>query len=81
MLDAATNGYRLAQSRYRTGLAAQLTVFNAQNTLLEARQGDVSLGADSAIQRVTLLLAIGGGFAPQNFLSETDEHGSRKQDQ
>lgn len=64
MLDAAEKGYRLALTRYRAGLANQLTVLDAQSVLLDARQGDVDLGADDAIQRVTLLLAIGGGFKP-----------------
>ena len=62
-LAAAEKGYRLAQTRYRTGLANQLTLLNAENVLLDARQGDVSLKADSAVQRVTLLIAVGGGFA------------------
>lgn len=64
MLDAAEKGYQLGLTRYRAGLANQLTVLDAQSVLLEARQGDVELGADNAIQRVTLLLAIGGGFKP-----------------
>jgi NodT family efflux transporter outer membrane factor (OMF) lipoprotein len=71
MLDAAEKGFRLAQTRYRTGLAAQLTVLDAQNVLLEARQGDVTLGADAAVQRVTLLLAVGGGFKPDNSISQS----------
>lgn len=64
MLAAAESGYRLAQTRYRTGLTTQLTVLDAQNVLLEAREGDVGLGADGAVQRVALLLALGGGFEP-----------------
>jgi NodT family efflux transporter outer membrane factor (OMF) lipoprotein len=63
-LDAAQAGYRLAETRYRTGLTNQLTMLNAQNVLFQARQGDVSLRAEHAIQRLTLLLAVGGGFQP-----------------
>ncbi|MGB8366301.1 MAG: efflux transporter outer membrane subunit [Rhizomicrobium sp.] len=74
MLDAAETGYRLAETRYRTGLANQLTVLNAQDVLLEARQGDVALGADGAVQRVTLLLALGGGFEPDNAVSPASGH-------
>lgn len=65
VLGAAQEGFRLAQTRYRTGLSNQLTVLNAQNVLYDARQGDVSLAADSAIQRVTLVLSVGGDFHAQ----------------
>jgi len=65
MLDAANEAYRLAQTRYRTGLSTQLTVLTAEDVLFDARQGGVSLAADGAIQRVTLLLAVGGGFHPE----------------
>jgi len=61
-LEAAEKGYRLAETRYRTGLTNQLTVLNAQNVLYDARTGDVSLRAEQAVQHVTLLLAAGGGF-------------------
>lgn len=61
-LAAAEKGYSLARTRFRTGLANQLTLLNAENVLLDARQGDVSLKADSAVQRVSLLIAVGGGF-------------------
>jgi NodT family efflux transporter outer membrane factor (OMF) lipoprotein len=64
MLEAAEAGYQLAQSRYRNGLTNQLTVLSAQNILFGAREGDVSLQAERSVQRVTLLLAVGGGFQP-----------------
>jgi NodT family efflux transporter outer membrane factor (OMF) lipoprotein len=80
LLDAAETGYRLAQTRYRTGLATQLTVLNAQNILFEARTGDVALGADGAAQRVTLLLAVGGGFEPDNPKPRAAEFHSGNQD-
>jgi NodT family efflux transporter outer membrane factor (OMF) lipoprotein len=62
LLGAAESGYRLAATRYRSGLTTQLTVLDAQNILFEARQGDVSLKAQQVVQRVTLLVAVGGGF-------------------
>ena len=65
MLDAAKKGYGLAQTRYRTGLTNQLTVLNAQTVLFDAREGEVSLDADGADQRVALILSIGGGFAAE----------------
>ncbi len=61
-LVAAENAYRLAQTRYRTGLSNQITLLDVENTVFNARQGEVSLASDSAIQRVTLLLAVGGDF-------------------
>jgi NodT family efflux transporter outer membrane factor (OMF) lipoprotein len=66
LLADTSEGYRLAQTRYRTGLANQLTVFNAETTFLQAREQAVSLEADNITQRVTLVLALGGGFDPKN---------------
>jgi NodT family efflux transporter outer membrane factor (OMF) lipoprotein len=61
-LAAAEKGYRLARTRYSTGLKDQLTLLDAENVVFDARQGQVSLAADSAIQRVTLVIALGGSF-------------------
>jgi NodT family efflux transporter outer membrane factor (OMF) lipoprotein len=66
LLADTNQGYRMAQTRYRTGLAGQLTVFNAETAFLQAREQEVSLEADDITQRVTLLLALGGGFDPKN---------------
>lgn len=66
LLADTGQGYRMAQTRYRTGLANQLTVFNAESAFLQAREQGVSLEADDITQRVTLLLALGGGFDPKN---------------
>ena len=61
-LVAAENAYRLAQTRYRTGLSNQISLLQVEDTVFDARNGEVSLACDSAIQRVTLLLAVGGDF-------------------
>lgn len=61
-LAAAEKAYRLAQTRYRVGLSNQITLLDVENTVFDARQGEVSLASDSAIQRVTLLLSVGGDF-------------------
>jgi NodT family efflux transporter outer membrane factor (OMF) lipoprotein len=66
LLADTDQGYRMAQTRYRTGLADQLTVFNAETAFLQAREQQVGLDADAVTQRVTLLLALGGGFDPKN---------------
>ena len=65
LLADTNQGYRMAQTRYRTGLANQLTVFNAETAFLQAREQGVSLEAEAITQRVTLLLALGGGFDPK----------------
>src|SRR3984885_14251824 len=61
-LDAAEEAYRLAEERYRAGLAGYLTVLNAETEVLNERRQQVDLGASLAVARVTLLLALGGGF-------------------
>jgi NodT family efflux transporter outer membrane factor (OMF) lipoprotein len=61
-LEANEAAYRLAEERYRAGLASYLSVLNAETQVLTARQSMVDIVADQAVARVTLLLAIGGSF-------------------
>ena len=61
-LAASQDSFRLAQSRYRNGLNPQLNVLDAQNVLLQAQRQQATIDADIAAQRVTLLMALGGGF-------------------
>jgi outer membrane protein TolC len=63
-VDSATRSFALAQTRYRTGLSDQIVMLNAESTLLTAREQMAALIANSTIQRVTLLLSVGGGFMP-----------------
>ncbi len=63
-LQSAERSFALAQERYRLGLTTQITVLQAQATLLGARQQMAGLIAASATQRITLLLSVGGGFSP-----------------
>jgi outer membrane protein TolC len=63
-LDSATRSFALAQTRYRTGLSDQIVMLNAESTLLTAREQIAAVIANSTIQRVTLLLSVGGGFSP-----------------
>jgi NodT family efflux transporter outer membrane factor (OMF) lipoprotein len=65
-LDSATRAYALAQTRYRDGLSGQIAVLNAEATLLSARQQMAGIAANAVIQRVTLLLSVGGSFHPDN---------------
>ena len=61
-LKAAEDAYRLAEERYRAGLAGYLTVLNAETEVLHQRQQQVDLTSSLVIARVTLLLAVGGSY-------------------
>jgi NodT family efflux transporter outer membrane factor (OMF) lipoprotein len=61
-LEANEAAYRLAEERYRAGLASYLSVLNAETQVLTARQTMVDIVANQAVARVTLLLAVGGSF-------------------
>jgi NodT family efflux transporter outer membrane factor (OMF) lipoprotein len=63
-LESASRAFDLAKERYRLGLSGQIPMLTAEATLLSARQQMAALAAQAAIQRVTLLLAVGGGFEP-----------------
>jgi NodT family efflux transporter outer membrane factor (OMF) lipoprotein len=65
-LEANEAAYRLAEERYRAGLASYLTVLNAETQVLTARQTMVDILANQAVARVTLLLAVGGSFDPHS---------------
>jgi NodT family efflux transporter outer membrane factor (OMF) lipoprotein len=64
-LEASEAAYKLAEERYRAGLASYLSVLNAETQVLAARQTMVDILAGQAIARVTLLLAVGGSFDPR----------------
>jgi NodT family efflux transporter outer membrane factor (OMF) lipoprotein len=63
-LAAAEDAYRLAEERYRAGLAGYLTVLNVETEVLSERRQRVDLLASLALARVTLLLSVGGSFQP-----------------
>ncbi|HEY6452207.1 MAG TPA: efflux transporter outer membrane subunit [Steroidobacteraceae bacterium] len=63
-LVAAEDGYRIAEERYRAGLAGYLSVLSAETQVLAARRQSVQIAADLALARVNLLLALGGSFDP-----------------
>ena len=64
-LDANEAAYKLAEERYRAGLASYLSVLNAETQVLTARQTMVDILTSQAVARVTLLLAVGGSFDPR----------------
>ena len=61
-LSATEDAYRIAEERYRAGLANYLSVLNAETQLLTARKALVDITANQVTARVTLLLTVGGSF-------------------
>jgi NodT family efflux transporter outer membrane factor (OMF) lipoprotein len=61
-VEANEAAYKLAEERYRAGLASYLTVLNAETQVLTARQTMVDIVSNQALARITLLLAVGGNF-------------------
>ena len=59
---SAERAFRIAEDRYRSGLATQLPMLTAESTLLQARQALVGVVAAGAQQRITLMLTVGGDF-------------------
>jgi NodT family efflux transporter outer membrane factor (OMF) lipoprotein len=68
-LEAAEDGYRIAEERYRAGLAGYLSVLSAETEVLSARRQSVQIVSDLALARVNLLLQLGGSFDPQQHVS------------
>jgi NodT family efflux transporter outer membrane factor (OMF) lipoprotein len=64
-LEASEAAYKLAEERYRAGLAGYLSVLNAETQVLAARQSMVDILTSEAVARVTVLLAVGGSFDPR----------------
>jgi len=71
-LSDAQASFDLARERYRSGLSPQQTALDTQSLLLQARQQNAALAADTLSARVTLLMAIGGGFKPDTPPSGND---------
>jgi NodT family efflux transporter outer membrane factor (OMF) lipoprotein len=65
-VTSALRAFQIAQDRYRSGLDTQIPMLTAESTLLQARSSLVSVAAQGAQQRITLLLTVGGGFEAEN---------------
>ncbi|MEN3977007.1 efflux transporter outer membrane subunit [Emcibacter sp. SYSU 3D8] len=63
-LEAAEQAFALAERRYGGGLSTYLAVLTAETQLLDARRQLAVLTAQQALERVKLLVAVGGDFAP-----------------
>ena len=63
-LDAAEQAFALAERRYAGGLSTYVAVLTAEAQLLDARRQQAVLRAEQAMERVKLLVAVGGDFTP-----------------
>jgi NodT family efflux transporter outer membrane factor (OMF) lipoprotein len=61
---ASEQAFGLAERRYGAGLSTYVAVLVAETQLLEARRLQAVLNAQQAAERVKLLVAVGGDFAP-----------------
>jgi len=61
-LRASNASFDLATRRYRSGLSPQLNVLSAEDVLIQAKRQDASVSADLLSARVSLLMALGGGY-------------------
>ena len=64
-LASARASFDLATQRYRSGLSPQQTALDAESLLIQARDQTATLDADTLSARVTLLMALGGGYRAQ----------------
>lgn len=63
-MDAAQASFSLARDRYTSGLIPQLNVLSAEDLVIRAQRQSATLNADLLSARVTLVMALGGGFQP-----------------
>jgi NodT family efflux transporter outer membrane factor (OMF) lipoprotein len=68
-VEQAERAFKIAEDRYRSGLATQLPMLTAEATLLQARQSLAGVTGTAAQQRITLLLTVGGTYEPNNSYS------------
>jgi len=68
-LASSEDAYRIATLRYRGGLSPYLNVLTAENSLLAARRSLADLQAQSLSLDVSLVRALGGGFADDTRLA------------
>ena len=62
-LDAAESAYRLAQIRYRGGLASYIDTLAIESSLIQQRRAVAALEAQAFALDITLVRALGGGFS------------------
>ena len=72
---AAEQSFDLATKRYKSGLNPLQTALDAESVLIQTERDDASLAADTVSARVSLLMALGGGFDSIKTISKDDNHG------
>ena len=70
--EAANNAALLANDRYQSGLIDFQTVLETQRTLLSTQDSVASTRASLSANHVRLYKALGGGWQPEELLSEPD---------
>jgi NodT family efflux transporter outer membrane factor (OMF) lipoprotein len=61
-LDAAESAYRVAQIRYRGGLASYIDTLSVESSLIQQRRSVAALEAQAFALDIALVRALGGGF-------------------
>jgi NodT family efflux transporter outer membrane factor (OMF) lipoprotein len=74
-LRASNASFDLATRRYRSGLSPQLNVLSAEDIFIQAKRQDAAISADLLSARVSLLMALGGGYNNSNMASNTRDNG------
>ena len=79
-LDLAEHAYSLATIRYKAGLGTQLTVLNAESTVLQQRRLATDLQARRLDLQMGLIKALGGGYqeADENAAEEAGKQNMEK---
>jgi NodT family efflux transporter outer membrane factor (OMF) lipoprotein len=68
---AAAQAHQIVNSRYEGALATYLDVLSAQDLLISARRSEAELETRALILDVSLVHALGGGFAPEALSAPT----------
>jgi len=68
---AATEAHQIVRSRYEGALATYLDVLSAEDSLISARRSEAELETRALILDVSLVRALGGGFAPEPLSNPT----------
>jgi NodT family efflux transporter outer membrane factor (OMF) lipoprotein len=68
---AAAEAHQIVSSRYNGALATYLDVLTAQDSLISARRAEAELETRALILDVSLVRALGGGFAPSALSAST----------
>ena len=70
-VTAAAEAHQIVSSRYEGALATYLDVLSAEDALISARRSEAELETRALILDVSLVRALGGGFAPDSSSATT----------